>query len=269
MPVVRSGNAEIHYEVRGQGPPLVLLVGAGGDRRIWELAGYVAGLSDFRLLLVDPRGRGGSSRPDRLEDHRIERYAEDVGAVLDHEGIDAAGIWGYSNGVLVALAFASAAPERLRALVGTGALSNHDLADLPYPEDPEAFVRRTVEAGGVRASLEAFMAAEQDRFPDALDRNVRESDPRMHALSRLAWRSWHGPKSLLAGFQPPVLVITGALEDPEGETEAAIATLPHGEGVRLPGRGHLAAFYRSDLALPVARPFLHRHLGSPGVRAPS
>ncbi len=64
-----------------------------------------------------------------------------------------------------------------------------------------------------------------------------------------------------ASFAPPVLMITGEREKDEGTTDHALAALPNGRGVRIPGVGHLATFYRSDLALPHAKPFLEEHLG--------
>jgi pimeloyl-ACP methyl ester carboxylesterase len=220
----------------------------------------VAALADYRLILIDQRGRGGSSRPSRVEDHTMGCYVSDVTAVLDDVGVDKAGFWGYSNGTLVGLAFGATHPKRLQALLGTGGVSYGDLTDLPRVVDRKAFVEEEVAVGGVRASVDRFMRAEDDRFPDAIDRNVRETDPLMGALRKIAWREWAGPKSLLPAFASPVLFMVGSKEDAEHETEQAAGALPAGRVVRLPGVGHLGAFYRSEVALPVALPFLRDHV---------
>ena len=192
----------------------------------------------------------------------MEHCVSDVAAVLDHAGQDSAAFWGYSNGIFVGLAFGTAFPKRMRGLVGIGTLPDGDLCDLPPIEDPRAFIEECVANGGVSQDVDAFIQQDNERFPDAIDRNVREGDPRMYALGRIARRSWRGPKSLYASFAPPALVITGDRESDEGSTERSVAAMPRGQMVRLAGVGHLASFYRSDLALRHALPFLGRHLGA-------
>ncbi|HVD01519.1 MAG TPA: hypothetical protein VNG93_10310 [Candidatus Dormibacteraeota bacterium] len=59
----------------------------------------------------------------------------------------------------------------------------------------------------------------------------------------------------------PTLVLAGELEDPEDETEVAVAWMPNACWVRLAGLGHLNAFLRSDLALPHVTEFLAQNTG--------
>ena len=262
MGFVRNDGVAIHFEVEGRGPPILLHTGAGGDLRIWKDAGYISGLDGFQTILMDQRGRGESDRPTRVEDHAMERYAEDAGKVLDEVGAEVAGFWGYSNGFNVGLAFGAMFPKRLGALIGTGAASFLDLDGLPPIPDPEKFIGEVVAEGGVRAELDAFMRKEDDRFPDRIDQNVRATDPFMGGLRRVAWRAWHGPRSQLPSTRAPVLLLVGEKEDLDGSSDQVAAALPTGRKTRIPGVGHLGAFYRSDLALPYAIPFLREHLGS-------
>jgi pimeloyl-ACP methyl ester carboxylesterase len=260
MSSVRSSGVSIHYETEGTGPALILHTGAGGDLQTWKYAGYPNELHGYRLILIDHRGHGQSGRPLRVEDHVMERYVEDVVSVMDDAHAESAGFWGYSAGFFVGVALAAAFPSRIRALVGTGAFELLDMSDYPPVPDREAFIAKIVAEGGVIASYERFMAAESDRFPDPIDRLVRETDPRMGALRRTAWRSWHGPKSLLSAVSAPVMILVGTKEDPDHATEKLVAALPRGRLVSLAGEGHLSAFYRSELALSHVRPFLREHL---------
>ena len=191
----------------------------------------------------------------------MEHCASDVAAVLDDAGEESAAFWGYSNGIFVGLAFGAAHPGRLRALVGIGTLPDHDICDLPPIEDPQALIAECVAKGGVSQDVDTYMKQDGERFPDAIDRNVRAGDPVMYALGRIARRSWKGPKSLCAAFAPPALLLTGEKEADEGKTEESARTMPSGQVVRLNGIGHLASFYRSDLTIGHALPFLRRHLG--------
>ncbi len=260
MPVIRNEGVEIHYESRGEGPAVLLHTGAGGDSRMWELAGYVDGLPGFRKILVDQRGRGRSSHPAAVEAHRMEFSVSDIAAVLDAADERAAAFWGYSNGIFVGLAFGAAHPSRFTALLGIGTLPDYDLCDLPPIEDPEALIEECIAKGGVSQDVDQFMEQDNERFPEPIDQNVRRGDPRMYALGRIARRSWHGPKSLYAKLVAPSLILTGERESDEGKTELAVAAMPRGQIVRLPGMGHLASFYRSDVALRHAVPFLRQNL---------
>lgn len=261
MPVVRSAGVEIHYEVAGHGPALLFHTGAGGDSRMWEQAGYLEALPGFRAILMDQRGRGRSGHPPAVEAHQMEHCVADVAAVLDHAGEDAAAFFGYSNAIFVGLAFGAAFPGRLRALVGIGTLPDYDLCDLEPVQDRPAYIAEMMAKGGVSQDVDGFMAQDGERFPDAIDRNVRAGDSRMYALGRIARRTWRGPKSLYAGFPAPVLLLTGEKEADEGATERSAAAMPRARVVRLKGLGHLASFYRSDVVAPLALQFLRQHLG--------
>jgi pimeloyl-ACP methyl ester carboxylesterase len=259
-----SDGVEIHYEVRGEGPAILFHTGAGGDRRIWEEAGYVDALPGFRKILMDQRGRGQSGRPASVDAHRMEHCVSDVAAVLDDAGVSSAAFWAYSNGIFVGLAFGAAHPGRLEALIGIGTLPYYDICDLPPIEDPQAFIEEQITRGGVSAEVGRFMQEEGERFPAAIDRNVRDGDARMYALGRLARRSWRGPKSLYATFSPAVLILAGEKENDEGETARSVMDMPQAQLVRIAGVGHLASFYRSDLTVPHALPFLREHLAIVG-----
>lgn len=253
---VKNGAVRIFYEIEGGGPPLILHTGGGGDLRIWKYAGYTEALSGFTKIMIDQRGRGKSDRPSTIQSHKMEEFVSDICAVLDDANVESAGFWGYSAGALVGVAFGSMHQNRLRALVGTGSLPFVNFSDLQKPADIAAEIRKDVEAGGVKAELEKYMKNDNDRFPDAIHNNVLEGDPLMYALDDVAWYEWNGPLNAYAQLQAPVMMISGQLEDPDHQTEESIKRIPKGRLARIPGIGHLSAFYRSDLTLPHVLPFL-------------
>ena len=190
-----------------------------------------------------------------IEAHRMERFLDDLVVVLDDARVERCAFWGYSNGIFVGLAFGTAYPSRLAALVGTGAIPFQNVSELP-PEDLSELAKADAARGGVRFVLDQYMAAEHESFPSAVDQNVRAGDAVMHGLDRAARRSWRGPLALYEGFEAPTLILAGEKEDTEHESERSVARMPHATLHRIPGVGHLAAFYRSDLSLPIAIPFL-------------
>jgi len=104
------------YERRGAGPVLVCHPGGPGfSARLFDDA---AGLDDsFTLVLLDPRGTGGSDRPVDAEAYRIEDYVDDLEQLRRHLGLETIELLGWSHGGMVAMAYAAAYPSRVGHLV--------------------------------------------------------------------------------------------------------------------------------------------------------
>ena len=108
-------DARLHYEVRGQGP-LVVLVAAPMDARSFEpLADLLA--TDHTVLTTDPRGINRSWVADRDRDSTPEMRADDLSRLISHVDAGPAAVLGSSGGAVSALALAQAHPERLRVVI--------------------------------------------------------------------------------------------------------------------------------------------------------
>ena len=59
---VQANGQELYYELHGQGPPLVLVMGIGYDSSLWTLAQVPALSTQFQVILVDNRDAGRSSK---------------------------------------------------------------------------------------------------------------------------------------------------------------------------------------------------------------
>ena len=122
MTMIDHSGVRIHYEVNGDGPPLILHTGGGGDLEMWRAAGYPAGLTDRRLILIDHRGHGASGKPHDIEQHRVDRYVDDVLAVADDLDVATFPFFGYSAGATVGYRLAATHPDRVAAVIGLGAV---------------------------------------------------------------------------------------------------------------------------------------------------
>ncbi len=255
MPYVESANVPIYYEVMGDGFPVVLHTGGGGDGTMWEQGGYVAGLDGFQRILLDHRGHGRSGKPADLEAHRKECYVADVIAVLDVLGIERAAFWGYSGGAAVGYALAAMHPERIAAFVAQGAIGKGD-NDTPENQAHAKRMAQIAREQGVGGFVED--AFEEGDVPEWFMEQMRSTDGKMFALQLLGATSWHGPWSVLGNIRCPVLMLVGEREDPEGDCPRAAAQIAGATCVTFPGLGHLGAYVRSELALAEAIPFLQR-----------
>ncbi len=71
----------------------------------------------YRVVLLDLLGHGRSDKPTHASTYRIDSYADQVLALLDHLGVEQAVLGGLSLGANVSLFAAARSPERVRALV--------------------------------------------------------------------------------------------------------------------------------------------------------
>ncbi|HEX2028908.1 MAG TPA: alpha/beta fold hydrolase [Nitriliruptorales bacterium] len=113
------GGHRLVYERRGSGPRVTVLVhGVLLDAHLHRgLATSLASQDDHRVILLELLGHGRSDRPTHATLHRVDTYARQLIALLDHLGIDQAVIGGTSLGANVALEATVIAPHRVRGLV--------------------------------------------------------------------------------------------------------------------------------------------------------
>ena len=118
MPTVEANGVGLYYETAGDGPPVVLLHGAGMDGRLWaETARPLA--DEYRLVVPDLRGHGRTGGSG-YEDYSIPLFADDVRALVDALGLDSPAVVGHSMGAFVALVYAEHYPEACSALATLG-----------------------------------------------------------------------------------------------------------------------------------------------------
>ncbi len=110
-------GSELHYERRGEGPPLLLIQGMGANGTHWGEP-FLAELErDFELVLYDHRGIGRSGALPGGAALTVEGMATDALALLDALQIAQAHVLGISMGGMVAQELALAAPARVRTLI--------------------------------------------------------------------------------------------------------------------------------------------------------
>src|SRR5258705_9806156 len=97
MPKLSRDGVNIHYEVRGSGPPLLLTHGYSSTSAMWQ--GQIAALSKrHKLVLWDMRGHGQSDYPDDPAAYGEALTVADMDALLDEAGTHSALFRGLSLG---------------------------------------------------------------------------------------------------------------------------------------------------------------------------
>jgi pimeloyl-ACP methyl ester carboxylesterase len=125
MPYALNHGQRIHYEVHGEGLPVVLLHGVSVSfEHNYAAWGWVKQLNEsgFQVIGLDFRGHGKSDKPHDPESYGTEHLAGDVTAVLDQLQLSSTSVIAYSIGTAVALHLLQKSPKRFDrvALIATG-----------------------------------------------------------------------------------------------------------------------------------------------------
>jgi pimeloyl-ACP methyl ester carboxylesterase len=245
MPSIEREGIALHYEVTGDGPPVLLAHSFLCSGEMW--APLLPALSSrYRVVNVDTRGHGASGRVARR--CTVEDVLRDHLAVLDALGIARATWVGLSLGGMVALRAALDVPERVDAL----ALVDTDAGpETLAVRAKHALLALLVRSIGIRPVL-----------PEIAKLMFGRTTLRENAALAAAWSARsagvHVPSMLnvlaavdgradlrpsLGGIAVPALVVVGA-EDralPPARSRSLAAALPSARLVEVPGAGHLSA----------------------------
>jgi proline iminopeptidase len=111
-----ADGRRLAYRRAGSGPTLICHGGGPGFSSLY--LGNVGGLDEhLELVLLDPRGTGGSDRPADARAYAIDDYADDVEELREHLGLERIDLLGHSHGGVVAMAYAARYPERVGRLI--------------------------------------------------------------------------------------------------------------------------------------------------------
>jgi pimeloyl-ACP methyl ester carboxylesterase len=156
MPRVTVNGTELYHEVRGTGPPVLLIMGATGD------GGHFDRLSDrladeFTVISYDRRGNGRSPAPAGWQTTSPEEQADDAAALLGALETGPAAIFGTSSGGNFALCLLLRHPGSVRGALlhepGLYALvDDFDTVRAPL----RALIQEAKETGGPPAAVERF-----------------------------------------------------------------------------------------------------------------
>jgi pimeloyl-ACP methyl ester carboxylesterase len=242
MPYVNNQGVRIHYQVEGEGPPLVLQHGFTDSLESWYEFGYVPALQhDYRLILLDARGHGGSEKPHEPAPYHAKLHVADILAVLDALHIPTAHFYGYSMGGRIGFASAQYAPARFSAFILGGSQPS---ARPQTQADPVLHM--------LRKGLEAL---EWDApLSPALKARLLTNDRDALIVCRL--KQPENFEEVLSTMTQPCLLYAGEADRVYAGVKECVRHLPNATCFFLPGCTHAETFFRSDLVLPHLTQFL-------------
>jgi len=250
MPYANNHSVRIHYQVEGEGPPLVLQHGFTSSLQNWYAYGYVAALrQNYQLILIDARGHGQSDKLYDPQAYALQHRVEDVLAVLDALQVDNAHYLGYSMGGRIGFGIAKYHPERFLSLLIGGM---H-----PY-ESPGASAEARIAL--LQQGMEAYVAdTETHNGPMAPDRKARllANDPAALIASLQAPRGLTGMDQVLLDMTLPCLLYVGEADSYYSGAKEGLKYMSNARFVSFPGLNHAQTSQASHLVVPHVTQFLH------------
>ncbi len=257
-------GSELHYERRGQGPPLLLIQGMGANGTHWGEPFLTELERDFSLILYDHRGIGRSAPLQGSAALTVAGLAHDAVSLLDALGVAQAHVLGISMGGMIAQELALAAPERVLSLVlgatscgGTQSRATapevvQRLTTVALSRDRELMLRTGFELVVSRRHAAdpahfAEFAAAVEQFPATL--------PVLFAQKGAA--DGHDAYSRLRALRVPTLVIHGTADELlasiNGDLVASL--IPGARLELLEGVGHLFFWEQPQRSAELVRGF--------------
>ena len=244
-----TDGTRLWFKAAGSGPPLLLAHELGSDARQWK--GQVDAFSDrWRCITPNARGYPPSDVPPADDAYLWDRFAGDIGVVLDAAGAPSAALMGWSMGAYAALQYARLHPERAQALVLVGIGSGSPAADeagwrtsmaelsAAWLEDPRL---------GALAMSQGLNRQPLRRLnPDAFAAWLADLEGHSPDGMALTCRNYQGRRPSLQAFEAefarlevPTLIVCGEEDAPCVETSAWLSrTLPNARLWSPEGLGH-------------------------------
>lgn len=232
MPSFKNAGVEIAYLDEGEGEPIVLVHGFASSKDVnWVYPTWVSFLrqNGRRVIALDNRGHGESTKLYDPEEYHIGTMAGDVRALMDHLSLARADIMGYSLGGRITAYLARHYPDRLhRAIFGGIGLG------LIEGGGPDENVAKALEAPSLE-SVTHKMGRTFRAFADQTRSDRRALAACLRGSRRLMTRDE------VAGISVPVLIAVGTTDDIAGSASALAQIIKGSQVLDIPRRDHMRA----------------------------
>ena len=260
METIESADGTLlAVEVRGAGPPLLLLSGGSADHHNWDRVTPLLA-TNYTTYAVDRRGRGESDDRSEPGGDDLVREVEDLDAVIGHVG-EAVHVLAHSGGAVCALEAALQGAD-----VRTLLLYEPPLDVSPdFPRGLADRLQPLADAGDMEGLLVTFLR-EGPRVPDAEITAMRAS-PSWQARVADALRilrevrlveAYRPDRQRLGTCEHPVLLLAGSATPAEhvAAVDFLAAALPKARVVTMPGQGHVAMLTAPEVLASEVTSFL-------------
>lgn len=232
MPMLQRDGVNIHYEIEGEGPVLLLTHGFTASSAMWRENVSALAAAGWRVVTWDMRGHGRSDSPDDTALYSAALTVADIDALLDAAGAETAVVGGMSLGGYMTLAYHLQHRDRIRALllIDTGPGFKNDEAREKWNDYARGKGDELLAKGDSALSDSAETRLQKQNFAGL--RNAAYGMLTQHSADAI---------NSLPGIGVPALVVVGDRDEPFlAASDYMAAKIPQGEKVVIPDAGHAA-----------------------------
>jgi pimeloyl-ACP methyl ester carboxylesterase len=232
MPYFTHDGVEIAFLDEGEGEPIVLVHGFASNKESnWVAPGWASTLTRAgrRVIALDNRGHGGSTKLYDPAAYRSAIMAEDVRALIDYLGLGRADVMGYSMGARITAFLSLAHPDHVRSAV-LGGLGIRLVEGVGLPDTIADALEGPSLAAVTDPTAYQFRAFAEQTKSDlrALAACLRGS---RETLSR----------DDVGRIAVPLLVAVGSKDQIAGSPEELAALIPGARALAIADRDHMLA----------------------------
>ena len=257
MPTAKINDANLWYEVIGEGPKLLLHHGYTASRVNWQP--IADRLKDrYQIIMMECRGTGESEHTET--GYNLKQYARDVVGLLDHLEIEKVNFAGHSMGGGIAYTLALEHGARLDHLILMAPIPSRGTAT--YPDQALIDERLAARRRGDRAYFLKDMIAQRFRpevqtdawFESRVDHLLGVSEG--HLLGGLETMHQLDVEARLGEIKIPTLMIAGAVDHLLEANLRDFSLLPNASLHVLSRAGHEVAIHEPDAVAEAIDQFL-------------
>ncbi len=264
MPIARVNGVNLSYEIRGQGPPIVLTYGFQSSVFTWRpILDFFT--KRFQVITWDLRGHGDSEKPPGP--YRVQDFSDDLCGLLDALGLDRVDLLGRSMGGRTATLFAIEHGERLGRLMLVGASAG----------PPSGVYRERFESNLRMAREKGIEAVLEHRFKNALvprkilkeplageyRAHFLKNTPETYASTTNALFTMPDLRVRLSGISAPTWICYGENDaGPLDFSDIYLERIPGSTRSIIPDAGHFPEWDNTEVFLEELDRFLKKDLTS-------
>ena len=213
-------GTKIHYDMLGEGKPVVLLHGFISNSESWKRAPVRQALADagFRVVTLDLRGNGLSDKPHTAEAYQDNAELKDVMALARFLGLTNYDVVGYSRGAILTAKLLTMDKSVRRAVMGGMGIDF---------SDPNWYRRKNFHEALIKPGSHPELQA-------AVDYAVKSGADTV-ALARMQEFQPVTSREELGKITVPLLVVNGKQDTDNGEPNALVNAIPGAKLVMVPG----------------------------------
>ncbi len=214
MPIAKVSDINIEYYIEGSGPPLLMIMGLGGQASSWSERFLERLRPHFQVIRFSNRGTGLTDKPGTP--YTIPMMADDTAGLLAELGISRAHVFGVSMGGMIAQELVLNHPQRVQGLVLGCTTPGWSRGAPPSPEVTAALMpapglsrEEQVRKSWPVISTPEFVEQEPEFLEEMLRLGLENATPVDALLRQMAAIQSFDAYDRLPQVQAPTLIIHG------------------------------------------------------------